>query len=572
MKIGSLFVATKPSFSTDKNQHWFSILRYVIPVCACLWVYSNTFQSAFHLDDFPSIVNNARIRDLSNLKAIWDFWPTRFLTYLSLAINYRLGQLHVVGYHAFNLLVHLGCVWGVAAVTKLLYETPLYSKEDRKGLGPWIWFFSAMVFAVHPLQTQAVTYVVQRATSLAAFFYLASVFFYIKSRIYFCNSKYPKGVFEYGVSMLLAVGAMFSKEMAISLPLVIGLIEFSFFRQANAGRWKILLPFFLLILLIPLTMAGTQSVDFSGMKRVSGISPEISPGHYFFTQLRVLKTYLGLLFFPIRQNVDYDYAVSRSFFEPAVLVSFLLMATIIASGVWLWHRHRVLSFAIFWFFLTMLPESSVIPIRDVIFEHRLYLPLFGFALFLTEIVFGAVGRKNVRVAIVLLVIATNFFGVLAHRRNEIWKTEISFWSDVIQKSPAKSRPYNERGLAYKNRAEVDLALRDYDTAIRLDPNNPIFYSNRAVAFSIQGEYSRAIDEFKKALALFEKGSSITFDFDFPQKIKGLLAATYFDQAVAYFNRGDYPAASTTAEEMEKMGFQVDAKFGEALRKAQGNHI
>jgi protein O-mannosyl-transferase len=156
----------------------------IIAIC-CLGIaiYSNTFNSSFHLDDYDSITDNPAIKNIRAPLNIWGFWPTRFITYLSLALNYHLHKLDVFGYHLFNLAVHLGSsilVWWLMLLT---FSTPALKGQKIARHAKMISFFAGLLFVSHPLQTQAVTYIVQRAVSMAALFYLASLSLYVKSRL-----------------------------------------------------------------------------------------------------------------------------------------------------------------------------------------------------------------------------------------------------------------------------------------------------------------------------------------------------------------------------------------------------
>jgi len=151
--------------------------------CLGLIIYSNTLYSPFHFDDINSIPTNPSIKNLSNLKAIWDFWPTRFITYLTVALNYHFSHLRVFAYHLFNLIVHTLSAVLVWWLVLLTFSTPLIKGQKIARHASHIAFFVSLVFVTHPIQTQAVTYIIQRATSLASLFYLASLSLYAKSRL-----------------------------------------------------------------------------------------------------------------------------------------------------------------------------------------------------------------------------------------------------------------------------------------------------------------------------------------------------------------------------------------------------
>ena len=168
---------------------------------------------------------------------------------------------------------------------------------------------------------------------------------------------------------------------------------------------------------------------------------------YFLTQFRVILTYIRLFILPYNQNLDYDYSVSTSFFQIKTFFSFLALLGILLSGVLLFKKYRLISFGIFWFFLTLSVESSIIPIsQNVIFEHRTYLPSFGFFLALTGAFYYFFREKYLKIAVIIILMIAAVNTVLTYQRNKIWKTEYTLWNDCVKKSPDKARANNNFGL------------------------------------------------------------------------------------------------------------------------------
>ena len=264
----------------EKKNNLFFILLLILLGCV---IYSNTFFCSFHFDDIKSITENPSLKDISALKAIWDFWPTRFLTYISLALNYHFHRLNVFGYHLVNLLIHLCSgilVWWLALLT---FSAPVLKEKKLKQNARLAAFFTALIFVTHPLGTQSVTYIVQRAVSLASLFYLLSLCLYIKSRLLQQGkekSTRREGWYYLG-SLLAAVLAMFTKEMTITLPFMILLYE-NYFLKEKKMPWKTLAPFLAALVIIPITMALTKEVNFAQMHRVIEVNPvNISLGNIF---------------------------------------------------------------------------------------------------------------------------------------------------------------------------------------------------------------------------------------------------------------------------------------------------
>ncbi|MDP2167140.1 MAG: hypothetical protein Q8J64_02275, partial [Thermodesulfovibrionales bacterium] len=365
--------------------------------------YSNTFNAPFQWDEQKFIVNNPIVKDLvyfiepstaENLE-LYPALKGRYVGYLTFALNFKIHGLDVRGYHVVNILIHIINSLLVYFLVLLTFRTPYLNNPlflnnppspplAKGGLseGNLIALFSALLFVSHPIQTEAVTYIFQRLASLCAFFYLLSLLLYIKSRLTEKNTRYA----FYALSLLSAVLAMKTKENAFTLPLVITLYEFFFFKGSIKSRALRLVPILLTMLIIPLSLIG---IDKPVGEIISGIGTAtegyqgISRWDYFLTQFRVIVTYIRLLFLPINQNIDYDYPVFHSFFDLGVLLSFFFLLSVFGSAVYLFYHSknnpsfRLISFGVFWFFITLSVESSIIPIPMVINEYRLYLPSFG---------------------------------------------------------------------------------------------------------------------------------------------------------------------------------------------------
>jgi tetratricopeptide (TPR) repeat protein len=209
--------------------------------------------------------------------------------------------------------------------------------------------------------------------------------------------------------------------------------------------------------------------------------PEYSSIHYLLTQFRVIVTYIRLVFLPFNQNLDYDYPVFKNFFELSVLISFLFLMTILLCANRLFSKYRLVSFSILWFFLALLPESSFFAIKDVIFEHRLYLPLAGVSLFLVSGAYYLIGKNGLKAMVVVLTMVLACYSVLTYQRNKVWKDPLTLWDDTVHKSPHKARGYGNRGMAYYKQGDFTHALSDFNKAIELNPNYTESYNNRGMS-------------------------------------------------------------------------------------------
>ena len=558
-------------------------------------IYSNTFQSPFVFDDQPGIVDNKVLRNLSDLNAIWSFNPTHFIVYITLALNYYYHQLNVFGYHLVNLLIHCCAALMVWWLVSLTFRTPAMKDKAISKQANLIAFFSGLLFISHPVQTEAVTYIVQRSTSLAAFFYITSLALYVKSRLSLDNTPVAKGY--YVLSLITAVLGMFSKQIVITLPFMVILYEFCFFQRSGKRfgtslpdsswssvrdlPWKRLALFLILLLIIPLNMAISKNMDFWQISQLTKESEVISRGTYILTQFRVLTTYLKLFFMPLNQNLDYDYPLSSSLWQIPVLSSFLFLMFILITAIVLFNRYRLIAFSIFWFFLTLSVESSFIPIRDVIFEHRLYLPMVGYSLFLPLIVYYFFQHRNIRLGIIILIMIISFYAFLTYARNNVWKSDVTLWSDAISKSPKKLRPYTGRARAYQERGYYDEALADYNRALIINPFNMKCYNNRGMVYLKKGEYDKAIADYthtlktnpddpgaynNRGLAYLYKGKYQEAVSDFSQALKfkpGYVNA-YCNRAAAYCRTKEYNKAWADVKRVEKLGGRINPEIMEDL--------
>jgi tetratricopeptide (TPR) repeat protein len=440
----------------------------------------------------------------------------RYIGRLSFAINYKLHDLNVMGYHLVNLSIHLVNTFILYLIVVLTFRTDALreSKLDATAVA----FFIAMLFGTHPLQTQAVTYIVQRFTSLTALWYLLSVLMYIKWRL-----KH-RGIF-YAISIVSAVFAMKTKEIAFTLPVVLSLYEFVFFKGYIKRRILYLLPLLLTMCIIPLTLIGIDrplGEIIGDIDRATIVSRELSRPEYLFTEFRVIITYLRLLFFPVNQNLDYDYPVYHTFWEYEVVGSFFILFGLFCLGLLLLRSSgdmKLVGYGILWFFITLSVESSIIPIPDVIYEHRMYLPSVGVFIAVIVTVFRLLKR---RWAVVVLIAVVLVLTGATYARNRVWTDELSFWKDVVSKSPRKARVHNNLGLMYTKRGMFEEAMKEYQIAIRLRPNHAGTHYNLGNIYLYTGKLDNAIEEYKTAIKLEPNYIEAHTNLGVAYKKKGLL--------------------------------------------------
>jgi tetratricopeptide (TPR) repeat protein len=554
------------------------LLYRVFPFAAIVLLgalaYSNTLGFSFRFDDINNIQENTIIKDLGYFLSpssaadvpLYERFRSRYVGYLSFALNYRLHGLDVRGYHIVNIAIHLINALLVYLLVMLTFRTPRMQDSALRESAGGIALLSALLFLCHPVQTQAVTYIVQRLASMAAMFYLVSLVFYVGSRL--TDRRWGR-IFMYAASIVSAAVAMKTKQIAFTLPVMIALYEYVFFEGRAAGRFLRLAPLFMTMLIVPISLigAGGSIGEIVGEVDEATRAQETPRLEYLMTEFRVIVTYMRLILFPINQNLDYDYPMSHSFTEPRVIVSFVLIASVLGLVVYLLTisrsgggrpAARLAAFGILWFFLALSVESSLIPLQ-AIFEHRVYLPSVGLAVAASAGAFVVRGRleggraggvMSALMVLVVLVLAT-----ATYVRNGVWSSELSLWSDVAAKSPMKARAHNNLGLAYYNEGNVAAGIDDLVEAVRLNPNYAEAHNNLGNAYLSREETDKAISHYKEAIRISPNYAEAYNNLGFAYEEKGHmdkamnayrtalklapdLFRPYNSLGLAYYNKGN----------------------------------
>jgi tetratricopeptide (TPR) repeat protein len=524
----------RKNFMEKEKNFPFSLSVALLLLCGFL-AYSNALHAPFYFDDHPNILHNSRVLNARDWIGIFNDNATRSLSHLSFAINYELGGVSPWGYHIVNLIIHLLNGIFVFAITRFLMMTPAFRTRPPFSAPENLIAFSAgLIFVCHPLQTQAVTYIVQRITSMAAFFYLATVLLYLHFRISKKRASYLLGLFT-------ALLGILSKEIAFTLPAALLLCEIFFFAPSRETAWQLvkrLLPFALISLLIPgLLFLNQHDIIENGgqMALVPTMAKNIPRGIYFITQLDVIRTYLRLLILPVRQTFDYDFPFSAGFFTPATFGSFILLMAVFALGFRLIRRQPLASFGIFFFFLALSVDSSIIPLPDLIFEHRLYLSVAGFS-FLAASCLAQFLRSSKIFGAVLILLAFGL-GALTYQRNGVWADELAFWKDQVQKAPLKGRGYFGLGETYHKKGQHQLAADSFLSALRWTPpeeRKDVYFNNLGSSYAGLGQISTAEYWYRKGLEAYPKSGILYTNLAVLKRKEGDLenAAQLLKKAVA----------------------------------------
>jgi protein O-mannosyl-transferase len=519
------------------------VVHILFIIVLSIAAYSNTFHAPFQFDDIPNIVENpliqgnnflhdssgycSQIKGIHGRNILCDYFKMRYIGFATFALNYMINGLNVTGYHVINLIIHILNALLVYTLIILSFKTPLLRNNLNNNYSVYIAFFSALLFATHPIQTQAVTYTVQRFTSLTTMFYLSALVLYIKWRLLDGMSIGAeiylklKGKLVYIASIFLIVLAMKTKEISFTLPIIIALYEYMFFNFGNKKKVLYLFPVFLTLLIIPLSLIDLKEPlqnlvgDINSKTTVETTLPRLD---YLLTEIRVIVTYIRLIFLPINQNLDYDYPIHRLFFSMPVFLSFLFLISILGIGIYFLYCAKrdnksvkqfdlLSSFGILWFFITLSVESSILPIADVIFEHRLYLPSIGVFITITTILFWTIDKTKIegkmihKVVIASLTLLIIVLIGTTYARNKVWQNSISLWEDVVKKSPHKGRGYLSLGSAYMELGKFEKAIVIFNKALSIDPNYAEAHYNLGLAFLSSGDLFNAKREWEKTLVI-----------------------------------------------------------------------
>lgn len=446
--------------------------------------YANTLSAPFVFDDQRAIVENASIRHLVDLSAVLSPPPGtagavgRPVVNLSLALNYAFGGLQVRGYHLFNITIHALCglvLFGLVRRTLLALTGP--GEAARRRAVP-LAAGVALLWVLHPLQTETVTCTIQRSESLASLLMLLTL--YAAVRAMHANEGLAYPGFWYGVAIAANTLAMATKEIAVVTPVLVALYDWIFPGQVLAGRsagngllmssatrraqlrWKFYAALAAGWILLGALVAGAH--DRSG---AAGFGLGVSSLDYALTQCWAIPHYLALVFWPQPLLVDYGQTIVA---DPlTVLPQIALLLSLLALTVWALVRRSAAGFAAAAFFLVLAPSSSVVPlVTQTIAEHRMYLPLAA----VIALVVCGFDRWLRRWTISWVAIAAVALGAATVARNAVYRDELVLWRDTVAHRPGNARAHNNLGNALRprDRAGLAAALPEYETAVRLQPD------------------------------------------------------------------------------------------------------
>ena len=514
-------------------------LAAALIVLAAVVAFANGLSGPFIIDDKTSIPENPHIRKLWPLSDVLVAPPDstvarRPVVILTLALNHAVNGLDPRGYHVVNVLLHaLNALLLFALVRGTLARAALRERAVPIALAV------ALLWAVHPLQTEAVTYVIQRTELLMAFFLLATLWSFVRS----LESPRP------GAWQALAVAAcaagMASKEAMAAAPLVVLLWDRVFaagsFREALRRRPLLYGGLFGTWLLLGALIVATPSAT------IGFGHAHLTAWDYAWTQCGVILHYLRLTVWPHPLVIDYTgWPIARSVAVAAPAAALLLV--LLVATAWALVRHPALGFVGAWFFLLLAPSSSIVPIvSEVAAERRMYLPLAApilLAVLGADAALTRFARADLRRALgaVLLGLVAVVLAALTVRRNADYASEVAILSDLVAKRPDNARAHYHLGVLFERASRLADAERAYAEAVRADPHYGPAQLNLGVMRARQGRVGDAIAGYRDAVAQNPRDASLRNNLGVMFASRGEL-----DEAIAHYEealrlRPDYPDA------------------------------
>lgn len=459
--------------------------------------YSNSFQGVFIYDDFHAIQQNSYIRSLRTAFAAppQSSLAGRPITAATFALTYALFDLDVRGYHVVNLAIHLLAALALFGVVQRAMQAPVLRERfaaHARGLA----LAAAGLWVVHPLQTQAVTYIIQRSESLVGLFYLVTLYCSIRAMQ---HGRFSVWTVAAVVACAMGMG---SKEVMATAPVTVLLVDALLFsrsyRVALLKRWSLYLGLAAGWFILAALMAGgprSESVGF-GLNEISSIG-------YFRTQPGVILHYLSLALWPRTLVLDYAWPVATAFSQ-YWLAFFILMAAGLLTA-WGVYRRRPWSLLPASFLIVLAPTSSFVPINDLCFEHRMYVPLAAVILGSVLTAFWllsrlpATARRPIGVAVCLLAVAA--LASRTHARNADYHDALHLWSITVQQRPDNARAISALATEYLTREHYAEAVPLYERAVELEPRSWRYLENLGRAYYKVKRHQESVAAYRKAIEL-----------------------------------------------------------------------
>lgn len=498
------------------------ILALVI-ICLTQFVYLNSLSNQFAYDDEFTIVTNYFVKTWNNFPLLFNsdyFKLSGELSYrpvvtLSYFIDFTFWKLNPFGYHLTNNLLQT-----LNSVLLFLLLTRIFNCRTTS-------FIAALIFSCHPVLSEAVNAISYREDLLAAAFFIAAFLLYIKTS----NPKQPFSP-AYLASVACYLLGVFSKEMAITFPLLILLFDVIFTKgQSLSYRltryyigYILATIFYLLMRFVVLHNPVESHVSY----------PEGSILVNFLTMSKVLACYIKLFILPVTLCADYVVPYSTSLFDNSFILSFLLLAAVIVITYKLFFYSKILFFSIVWFFISLLPVLNIVPIENLMAERYLCLPVIGFCMLTGSLLAHHQSKifssKYRLITAVLFIVILAGFSFRTISRNTTWRDQTVLWTNTAKLSPDSFRAHNNLGNIYRNAGRFDEAIQELKQAISLYNDYIDAHNNLGVTYRKKGMLKEALSEYQKALQINPR-------YPYAHNNLGVLLAksNYLDLAITEFS-------------------------------------
>jgi tetratricopeptide (TPR) repeat protein len=493
--------------STAESSGWAIALALALVGLAAVAAYGNSFAGAFIFDDRPWIVENAGIRHL------WPIWQAllpprdplvggRPMISLTLAVNYALGGTHVGGYHAVNLAIHILAAWTLLGIVRRTFLLPVLRERFGSVALP-LATITALLWALHPLQTESVTYVIQRTEALVGLFYLLTLYCVLR------GATSNRQRLWYIAATATCLLGMATKEVMATAPAIVLLYDRTFLAGSFREAWRRRYGLYL-------TMAATWSVialllistGFYGGSTGFAVQ-RFTWWSYLLTQPGVIVHYLRLAFWPAGLCLDYDWPAAQTIRE--IVLPGILVVGLLGLTLWAMVKRPAWGFLGAWFFVILAPTSSFVPIRDAAFEHRLYLSLAALSVGLVIggwlvgqwlVRRGTMSPRGAGFAGGLLALAVgSALGIVTLQRNADYQSKLSIWEDTVAKQPESDRAHYNLGQALADRQRVAEAEVHFQKALEINPKCAEAHNDLGMIFAGRGQIDEAVAEYRKSLEI-----------------------------------------------------------------------
>jgi len=520
--------------STYAETPFFTFILILIPAFSLL-LYLNTTHGKFVYDDFKIIVENCFIKE-------WKYFPKIFtkdyftisgemsyrpIVTISYFIDYAIWHLNPFGFHLTNIILH--------TLNTVLFYLFLNAVIQNKR----IVLLSTLFFITHLALLETINCVGYREDLLSATFLLASLIYFVKSdTILYKKREKKQFTLYYAISLIAYLGALFSKEMAITLPLLLLLFVIFSDQKLWPGIVKRFKGIYIGYIAVSLFYIIIRFIVF----RNHELKAAYQPGGFLvntFTMIKILASYIKLSFFPFNLNADYVVPLVKTPLEGSFILSITFLISIFIIFAILTKLRNMFACWMAWFFIMILPVMNILPIGNIMAERYLYIPAMGFCVVKGILIYRITDRtlsprviplrRIVQLVLVTLIIGGYGFSIIW--KNGDWRDELTLWTKTILRSPNSHRAHCNLGNVYMESGFIEMAHMEYQTALNINPKNANVHSNLGTVYSKKDIIDKAFTEYKEAIRL---------DSDYAQPHNNL--------GNIYFNQGHIDQARAEYEE------------------------